>query len=207
LTQKEFAEKYKIEQRNASKYETGLSSIPDDLEALLAIDGLNLNWLTTGHGEMLVQNVENNIFQIPLLTKDHALRFDPVQEIPEPKANSGDYPDLAYIPIPQRLLEYSTDLRAIAVFDGRMYPVLKSGDIAIFEATGWNGDGIYIYRMGGVLHISYANFVDGCYSLENEIKKEIIYDAQTFKVIGRVRAVVSDLFGYDWKGGVLPPRG
>jgi hypothetical protein len=104
-------------------------------------------------------------------------------------------------------MEYSTDLRAAVAFDSRMAPVIRSGDIAIFEATGWGGNGIYIYQMGGKLHISYAGHYDNSFHLFNELnKEELPYDAQTFKAIGRVRAVVSDLFGNDWKGGRQPPN-
>jgi hypothetical protein len=93
-----------------------------------------------------------------------------------------------------------------------MFPVLRHGDIAIIQATGWNGNGIYLYRMGAGLHISYVSRekgVDG-YTLaderKDEHKKEIVCDAQTFQAIGRVRAVVKDLFGFDWVGGNPPPR-
>jgi hypothetical protein len=87
-----------------------------------------------------------------------------------------------------------------------MFPVFKSGDIAIIEATGWNGNGIYLYRMGGALHVSYARQVDGQYTLADETPKAITCDVQTFEPIGRVRAVVKDLFGFDWVGGTLPPK-
>jgi len=209
MSQKDFFERYGVSQSNASKYESGIVALPDELEASLADDGLNLDWLATGRGDMLINNTGKNIFKIPLLTKEQLLSFDPEKEIPdrERKANSGDYPDFSYIPVPMRVMEYSTDLRAAVAFDSRMAPVIRSGDIAIFEATGWNGDGIYLYRMGGKLHIGYAGHYDNTFHLFNEWKsEEQPYDAQTFKAIGRVRAVVSDLLGKDWKGGKQPPN-
>jgi hypothetical protein len=210
MTQREFFERYNIEQRNGSKYESGTSAIPDELEAELAAGGLNLHWLATGRGEMLVQD---DVFRIPLLTKDQAMRFNFAQEIPCRKANSGEYPDISLVPIPRRVMEYSTDLRAIEVFDSRMFPVMRSGDIAIIEATGWNGNGIHLYRMSGGLHISYAGRYDDGFHLFNELKKdkegkeyeELPYDSQTFQPIGRVRAVVKDLSAIDWIGEKLPP--
>ena len=208
MNQKDFFERYGVSQSNASKYENGTVAIPDELEASLANDGLNLDWLATGRGNMLINNTGKNIFEIPLLTKEQLLSFDPEKEIPdiERKANSGDYPDLAYIPVPMRVMEYSTDLRAAAAFDSRMAPVIRSGDIAIFEATGWNGSGIYLYRMGGGLHIGYVGHYGDTLHLFNEWKDvEQPYDSETFKPIGRVRAVVSDLLGKDWKGGKQPP--
>ena len=52
LSQKAFSEKLETAQRNISKYETGMTSIPDDIEELLARCGLNLHWLATGEGPM-----------------------------------------------------------------------------------------------------------------------------------------------------------
>jgi SOS-response transcriptional repressor LexA/DNA-binding XRE family transcriptional regulator len=53
-SQKVFAEKFNTAQRNISKYETGLISIPDDLEEKLAAEGMNLHWLATGVGKMIL---------------------------------------------------------------------------------------------------------------------------------------------------------
>ena len=157
---------------------------------------------------------DKNLFEIPFLTHEEAQKFDPHGEIPHPKSHSGDKPDYDFVLVPERLLEYSTDLRAFEVFDSQMFPAFKYGDIAIMEATGWNGNGIYLYRMSGGLHISYAGRYDGSFHLFDEAKKdkegkeyeELPYDPQTFQLIGRVRAVVKDLFGFDWKKGTLPPR-
>jgi transcriptional regulator with XRE-family HTH domain len=202
MSQKGFFDRYAVNQSNASKYESGTISLPDELEAELAADGLNLHWLATGKGEMLIQD---DIFRIPLLTKDQAMQFDPSKEIPCQKANSGEYPDISLVPIPRRVMEYSTDLRAIRIFDSRMIPVMRSGDVAILEATGWNGDGIYLYRMGEGLHVSYVSREDGVagYILTDERKPKdgrdmkVLCDAKDFHPIGPVRAVVKDLFGID----------
>lgn len=56
MTQKAFSEKLNTAQRNISKYETGLTSIPDEIEELLARDGLNLHWLATGEGPMFIHS-------------------------------------------------------------------------------------------------------------------------------------------------------
>jgi transcriptional regulator with XRE-family HTH domain len=200
-------------QKTWSNYETGETFPPNEVFQKLAnFLNIDLHWLITGKGSMYRSErtaTSKTVFEIPLLTKEQLLSFDPEKEIPqdERKANSGDYPDLTYIPVPMRVMEYSTDLRAAVAFDSRMAPVIRSGDIAIFEATGWNGDGIYLYRMGGKLHIGYAGHYDNTHHLFNEWKdEEQPYDAQTFKAIGRVRAVVSDLSGNDWKGGRQPPN-
>jgi DNA-binding XRE family transcriptional regulator len=128
------------------------------------------------------------VFEIPLLTREQALRFYPTNEIPNPKAYSGEYPDYTLVPIPRRLQEYGTDLRAIVVFNGLMAPLLNPGDVAIFQATGWSGDGVYVYRMCGDLHIGQVRSVG-----KDRLTEKIVYDAGSFEAIGQVRAVVKEI--------------
>jgi hypothetical protein len=47
------------------------------------------------------------------------------KEIPNPKDHSGDSPDYTLIPIPRRFQEYSTDLRAMVVFNSLMSSLLN----------------------------------------------------------------------------------
>jgi transcriptional regulator with XRE-family HTH domain len=193
-------------------YISKIEKNPGKLLLALNDKGISTDWFLTGKGSMYWDKRihDKNLFEIPFLTQEEVRKFDPNQEIPEPKANSGDQPDYDFVLVPERLLDYSTDLRAFEVFGSRMFPVLSHGDIAIIEATGWKGNGIYLYRMGGGLHISYAGRYDGRFHLFNEVSKngkeytELPYDAQTFQALGRVRGVVKDLFGFDWLGGTLP---
>jgi phage repressor protein C with HTH and peptisase S24 domain len=135
------------------------------------------------------------VFEIPLLTKEQVLHFDPVREIPDPKAHSGSYPDYTLVPMPRRFQDYSTDLRAMVVFDVLMEPLLVPGDVTVFQATGWLGDGVYVYRVKGDLHIGHVQLVKGQYLVANEAKPEaeVAYDTETFGAIGRVRAVVREI--------------
>jgi hypothetical protein len=135
------------------------------------------------------------VFEIPLLTKEQVLHFDAAREIPIPKAHSGEYPDYMLVPMPRRFVEYSTDLRAIVVFNSLMSPLLNPGEVAIFQATGWNGDGVYLYRMKGDLYMSHVKASGTTYRLTKEFRAEedIPYDAGTFEAIGRVRAVVREI--------------
>jgi transcriptional regulator with XRE-family HTH domain len=135
------------------------------------------------------------VFEIPLLTKEQVLHFNAVQEIPSPKAHSGEYPDYMLVPMPKRFVEYSTDLRAIVVFNNLMSPLLCPGDVAIFQVTGWAGDGVYVYRMRGELYISHVKSSGAAYRLTKEFRaeEEIPYDEGTFETIGRVRAVVREI--------------
>ncbi|MDR2807961.1 MAG: hypothetical protein LBB43_03025 [Spirochaetaceae bacterium] len=135
------------------------------------------------------------VFEIPLLTKEQVFHFDPVREIPDPKAHSGSYPDYTLVPMPRRFQDYSTDLRAIVVFNGLMMPLLAPGDVAVFQATGWLGDGVYICRINGDLHISHVRLVKGQYFVVNEAKPEteVAYDTEIFGAIEWVRAVVREI--------------
>lgn len=134
-------------------------------------------------------------FRIPLLTKEQVFYFDPAKEIPAPNAHSGDYPDYMLTPIPMRLREYGTDLRAMIVFNSLMSPLLNAGDAVIFQATGWNGEGVYVYRVSGDLHISHVRFNGKDYVQTKEFKPEegISYHADSFEPIGRIRAVLKEL--------------
>jgi hypothetical protein len=144
---------------------------------------------------MELRNDGVSIFRIPLLTKEQVLHFDPEKEIPDPKAHSGSYPDYTLVPMPRRFQDYSTDLRAMVVFNGLMAPLLAPGDVAVFQATGWLGDGVYVYRVNGDLHIGHIRLVKGQYLITEEAKSEaeVACDTETFGAIGRVRAVVREI--------------
>jgi transcriptional regulator with XRE-family HTH domain len=209
INQTAFATKLGVSRGIISEFASGAREPSKDFLLGLSNIGISLDWFLTGKGSMYRGEErihDKNLFEIPFLTQEEALKFEPTQAIPEPKANTGDQPDYDFVLAPRRLLEYSTDLRAFEVFDSRMFPVFKSGDIAIIQATGRKGNGIYLYRMGGALHVSYVARVKGKITLVTEDETEIAYDAQTFQAIGRVRAIVKDLFGFDWMGGTQPPR-
>jgi transcriptional regulator with XRE-family HTH domain len=135
------------------------------------------------------------VFKIPLLSKEQALRLDLGKEIPCPNAYSGEYPDCTLVPIPLRLREYGTDLRAIVVFNSLMSPLLNPGDVAVFQVTSWSGDGVYLYRMKGDLYMSHVKASGTAYRLTKEFRAEedIPYDEDSFETIGRVRAVVREI--------------
>jgi transcriptional regulator with XRE-family HTH domain len=248
-SQMQFAETLGVPQSTFSRYERGATDVPDEIKRKIAEFGVNLHWLITGDGSMLLtgtrketigdiaetqlgtvenhitikksQNVENvgnilylpeeqtvqrlpagethaadslTVFEIPLLTKEQVLHFDPQKEIPQPKAHSGEYPVHTRVPMPLRFKEYGTDLRAMVVFNSFMAPLLNAGDVAIFQATGWNGNGVYVYRIRGNLYISHVHLNSGTFMLTHEFKPEpeVSYD-ETFSAIGRVRAVVREI--------------
>ncbi|MDR2797357.1 MAG: hypothetical protein LBB80_03345 [Treponema sp.] len=166
----------------------------------MAINNANGSVENFGNVNMITDPFQVNpnglpLYTIPLLTKEQVFLFDLSKEIPTPKAYSGDYP-VMLVPIPIRFREYSTDLRAMIVFNGLMAPLLNAGDVAIFQATGWHGNGVYVYRVNADLYISHVRFDNNKrYVLAKEFKpeEEIAYHAESFRIIGRVRAVVREI--------------
>jgi len=194
MSQREIAERLDIPQRTWANYETGKSDIPLKIGARLASMGYSIEWIITGEGQQKRDSAikKQLFFEIPLLTKQEALLFDAKKEIPNPVAHSGDYPHKVTIPVPLWLQEFSTDLRAITVFNSRMIPKLNPGDIAVFEATGWNNNGIYLMVIDGSLQIAAVTWEENHYTLSTEfkLKEPLMYNHETCRLIGRVRAVV-----------------
>lgn len=193
LNQKEFAEKCGITQQSLSKYENNSNAISDEAKICLFHEGLNINWLLAGVGEMQVKHRPTGTFyEVPLLTKEEVFSMSIIKET---AAHTGDYPEKILIPVSDRIREFSTDLRALRVFNSRMAPTLSAGDIALFEGSGWNGDGIYVYINNEELHISRIQFTQSGYELTKEFKPEetIEYVAKNFSIIGRIRAVLKEV--------------
>jgi hypothetical protein len=73
--------------------------------------------------------------------------------------------------------------------------IAQSGRGSYFQATGWTGDGVYGYGVSGDLPIDHVRFDGEKYSLTKEFKPEeqIPYHAESFGIIGRVRAVVREI--------------
>jgi hypothetical protein len=55
------------------------------------------------------------------------------------------------------------------VFNNLMTPLLCPGDVAIFQVTGWSGDGVYVYRMRGDLYMSHVKSSGTAYRLTKEL--------------------------------------
>ncbi len=198
----EFARKTGVSPRYISDIISGRSKEPRPsfLTAVVSSLGVSPNWLLTGEGPMFSggqgkppsagnQTIQSSSYEIPLLTKEEAKAYNVKQEIPDPKAHSGEYPDKILLPAPHWLREFSTDLRAIAIFNSRMAPVLTAGDIAIFEGSGYMGDGIYLYRLEGELGIGYIHWVNNSFVTWTEFRPEKI-KTDEIDPIGRIRATV-----------------
>ena len=56
LSQARFAAKFGIAQSTYGQWEIGKRAIPDEFKLQLAVDGINLHWLLTGEGNMLLSD-------------------------------------------------------------------------------------------------------------------------------------------------------
>ncbi|MEL5720356.1 MAG: helix-turn-helix domain-containing protein [Treponemataceae bacterium] len=206
LNQTEFAAQLGIKQGALSKYETGESSLPDDIKIFLIEKGISSHWLLTGEGEPFLDEKKEEktnpiytfddsdfsppLFEVPLLTKEDALKYNPKKEIPEPQAHTGKYPNKILILAPYWLKEFSTDLRAITVFNSRMAPILNAGDVALFEGTGYMGDGIYVYRLENNVHIGRIHWENSLFIIWTDFKPDEKIETDDIDLLGRIRATV-----------------
>ena len=131
-------------------------------------------------------------FRIPILSRETARDFEPIGWH-ESKAHSGDFPDYMVVDVPLWLREYSSDLRAVMVFYDRMIPLLYSGDVAIIKATGWSGEGIYLYKSENQVHISHVRVNEG-WQMEFESSLFESFHDNDAKIIGRVVAVLHPVY-------------
>ncbi len=208
-TQKELAELLGIPQTTWASYEVGKAKPPIKILMQLSelgypLPGLsnsvivgNNNTQTIGHNNSVHipptpdgECFSIPLFEVPLLTKEDVLKYNPKQEILDPQAHNGRYPDKVLIPSPYWLKEFSTDLRAITIFDSRMAPRLNAGDVAIFEGTGYTGDGIYVHRFENTVHISYIHWRNNRFVMWTEFKPDEKVELDTIDPIGRIRATV-----------------
>lgn len=208
-TQKELAELLRIPQTTWASYEVGKAKPPLKILEQLADMGYSIPSLSSGVivGNNNTQTIGHNnsvnipptpdrecfnipLFEVPLIIREDVLKYNPKQEIPEPQAHNGCYPDKVLIPSPYWLKEFSTDLRAITIFDSRMAPVLNAGDVAIFEGTGYTGDGIYVHRLENTVHISYIHWLNNRFVMWTEFKPNEKIELDTIDPIGRIRATI-----------------
>lgn len=207
-SQKDFADLLGVPQTTWAGYELGKSEPKLGTLIALAEHGYtipslsssiivgNNNTQTIGHNSVHIPPTPDGecfsipLFEVPLLTKEDVLKYNPKQEILEPQAHNGRYPDKVLIPSPYWLKEFSTDLRAITIFDSRMAPRLNAGDVAIFEGTGYTGDGIYVHRFENTVHISYIHWQNNRFVMWTEFKPDEKVELDTIDPIGRIRATV-----------------
>lgn len=80
LTQKDFAEKIDIDQRNYTNYENGKAELKaKHIQKLIENFEINANWLLTGEGEMLANNTVNYSLKLSQAIEDA------LSEIEEPE--------------------------------------------------------------------------------------------------------------------------
>lgn len=167
-SQKKFAEKVDVKQNNISRYETGKLSVSNEVLGYLYDNGINLNWLLSGEGQMfhedicdcdsvsVVDDFEESIYRDP---RGREMNFDQNGVVMVPmfaqKVSAGAGQELLEdgldtfksVPVLEQILYpyKTTEVKAIQVKGDSMTGVnIFSGDIVFFIPNKIEGDGIYV---------------------------------------------------------------
>jgi len=153
-----FSAKLGLENQTYGRYENGERSLPDKIKLQLIEMGIDISWLLTGEGDMLISSAKSNVtsagHQIPLLRQ---------------KVSCG----------PGQHWDNETNIeRYVNVFDliprlktGRVYALhvigssmlgagIKDGDIVLFDADKAQDtkDGTYVFSLDGDVYCKRLEF-------------------------------------------------
>ena len=185
-SQKAFSERFGIAQQTYANYETGKTSIPDEIKQKLAQMGIDIHWLVTGEGEMIhkvsasqqikskevsVNNPESLLgVSFSKLTNLAYINRDE-DSIPIPfisqKLSAGpgqlwneDCFTDDVIAIPTRMVKRfkGYKLGAAEVRGDSMDPSLQNGDIIIFAEKMISGNGIYALSIDAEVYVKRIEF-------------------------------------------------
>jgi phage repressor protein C with HTH and peptisase S24 domain len=155
ISQQQFALQLGTTQRNISKYETGLTGVPDEIKEKLADIGINLHWFVTGFGEMFISS-KNEASPFRVVRPNDVKDSDFVIPFIDQKVSAGAGQELSesdqirtFIRAPKFLSSYGRDVTALQVAGDSMEPTLRDGDIVISDTLGWRKEGIYVIQLHG----------------------------------------------------------
>ena len=205
-----FAEKLGLKYQTYVNYETGKRTLPDKVKAKFLEMGINISWLISGEGEMLIKK-ENNTqkyvnktgfkqlqvyseadlpegaFVVPLL--DQQLCAGSGSQVPEEDASS------ALVRVPAYLSKYGDKVAALTVDGDSMYPTLHRGDMVVCDSCGWSGEGIYALRMSGSGFVKRLTKAPGKIIILSDNPKyptrEEPEESQDIQIIGRVHCAIT----------------
>lgn len=189
ISKDEFSQKMGIPSTHLAKYFSGKLTFTVNSKncEYLMENGINLVWLITGKGDMLLsQKKELHSFLIPLLNQSLSAGFG--ADLPE-----NDEP-VSMIPVPDYLRPYKKDLAALYVDGDSMEPTLSRGDLVVCDSCGWSGEGIYALRMNGNGYVKRLSARPGMLMIMSDNKQyqtiEEPITSEAVEIIGRVRCVL-----------------
>lgn len=168
--QAEAASKFGIPISTYRKYESGPSEPGADAVAGISRAGINANWLLTGEGQMLLNQVSGTRTEYQVdLDKDYV--SIPLYDV-HAAAGSGTLVDEEHVVdvlhfkqewIRAELRASPDDLYLIHVDGESMEPTLRPGDIILVDNRDQSQarDGIYVLRMNGTLLVKRLQRLPG----------------------------------------------
>ncbi len=170
LNQSDFAAKLGLGQSTYAGYETEKRSVPDEIKEKISHIGINLHWLITGQGKMLLSD-NNRAVSIQTEKKEIVLSDrDDVVMVPvlEQKISAGagqdyieEYSSDVTIPILDKIIHpYPRhSIKVVEVRGDSMTGVeIFDGDYVIFSQGELRADGIYVISIGSDLFVKRLEF-------------------------------------------------
>jgi len=211
-SQRAFAERIGVKQQTYSNYESGRADVPDDLKRKLAEMGINIHWLVTGNGPMMLDG-EDAPASVPVVSKGTYISASG-------KLTSQEIPDGGLsVPIVTQKLSagWGQDWTQDDIMSGLRFPMLAKmvsgfpidriyaaevrgdsmagvyifdGDIVAFARGVVDGDGIYVIAVDNEVYVKRLHFnpFDKTVTIKSENEKydPITVDADRVNIMGKV---------------------
>jgi len=208
----EFARSLNIPRSTLVGWEEGKSVSIEILKPLENIFNVNMDWLLTGEGEMLLHKQDKPVENMPDARQKRIPIYSEA-ELPEGafvvpmldqrlSAGGGSYvPEgdevMALVRVPPHLARFGKNIAALPVEGDSMYPTLKRGDLVVCDSCGWSGEGIYALRMSGEGFVKRLTKGPGKIVILSDNPKypprEEPEDSQDIQIIGRVHCAITNL--------------
>ncbi len=213
-SQNKFSNRFGLTQSAYGRYEVGKRSIPDDLKIQLIQNGVNMNWLLSGEGEMFINSEDNSLNKINSQPQRNEQWVDTKGQIVtvsisndsllvpilknRVSAGPGEEWDLEdfteeKLPILKRFIRrfpkeqlFSAEVRGDSMTGVQLF----DGDLVVFVSNLIEGDGIYVISVDGELLVKRLEFDHFDKKLiiksENPRYEVKIVDPERAQILGKV---------------------
>ena len=181
-----FCKRFNLSQQTYANYELDGRKVPDDLKQRLYEElHINLNWLITGTGTMVMDGSLPEGEDDPFLPYGLYTYLVPMTNLRVSAGggvewNSGEVTgDMIPIPIETYRRYSSYTLGAARATGSSMEPTIKNGEAVIFARGLIEGDGIYVISILGELYVKRLSF-DPLQKTLTIISDNPVYPAKTY---------------------------
>jgi phage repressor protein C with HTH and peptisase S24 domain len=158
-SQDAFSEKLGTTQTTLSKYEKGITELPDDLKIKISGFGINIHWLVTGEGEMLLSSLPaiaktDGPYKVPLLRQQVSCGKGANWETEE---NIQAYVDiLSLAPRYKHGKLFAFPVQGTSMIGAG----IRNGDYVLFnvDPDQYLADGIYVFILDGEVYCKRIEF-------------------------------------------------